>query len=202
MAEIRSFIAIELTQAVLDGLIAAQDELRADEWTDEVRWVRPEGIHLTLKFLGDVPANRVAAIGEAVKQAVASSRPFTIATEGLGVFPNWRRPRVIWVGLKGDVDQLLTLQEKVEQAMAELGFEPEGRRFHPHLTLGRVNRRASSGYQRRLGETLQRHTVQVVGQMQVKEVSLMRSQLNPRGAKYTQLGVYPLSLVVGRWGDG
>ncbi|MFQ5594093.1 MAG: RNA 2',3'-cyclic phosphodiesterase [Anaerolineae bacterium] len=202
MAEIRSFIAIELTQAVLDGLIKVQDELRADEWTDEVRWVRPEGIHLTLKFLGDVPANRIDAIGEAMERAVAGSRPFSITAEGLGVFPNWRRPRVVWVGLKGDVSQLHALQGKVEQSMAELGFEPEGRRFHPHLTLGRVNRRASSGYQRRLGEALQSHTVHVVGGMQVEEVSLMRSQLSPRGAKYTQLGVYPLSLVVGKGGDG
>ncbi|RME47375.1 MAG: RNA 2',3'-cyclic phosphodiesterase [Chloroflexi bacterium] len=194
MADIRSFIAIELAEELLSGLMKVQDELRADEWTDEVRWVRPEGIHLTLKFLGNVPAVRIEAIGDGVARAVAGIRPFTVTAEGLGVFPNWRRPRVIWVGVGGDTDQLLALQERVEQAMAELGFEPEGRRFHPHLTLGRVNQRAGAGYQRRLGEALQAHSVEMVGQMLVDRVSLMRSQLHPKGAVYTQLGVYPLDM--------
>lgn len=192
MAGIRSFIAIELTRDLLGSLIELQDELRADEWTDEVRWVRPEGIHLTLKFLGDVPVGRIEAIGDGVAQAVAGIQPFTVTAEGLGVFPNWRRPRVIWVGVGGDTHQLHVLQERVEQVMAELGFEPEGRPFHPHLTLGRVNRRVSSGYQRRLGEALRAYEVQMVGQMLVNEVSLMRSQLHPKGAIYTQLGAYPL----------
>ncbi|MFQ5859050.1 MAG: RNA 2',3'-cyclic phosphodiesterase [Anaerolineae bacterium] len=192
MAGIRSFIAVELTQDLLDSLIEIQDELRANEWADEIRWVRREGIHLTLKFLGDVPAGRIEAIGDGVAQAVAGVQPFTVTVEGLGVFPNWRRPRVIWIGVGGDTDRLHALQEKVEQAMAGLGFEPEGRPFHPHLTLGRVNRRASSGYQRRLGEALQAHDIQKVGQMLVDEVSLMRSQLHPKGAVYTQLGAYPL----------
>ncbi len=197
MAGIRSFIAIELTQDLLDGLIKVQDELRADEWTDEVRWVRRAGIHLTLKFLGDVPAGRIEAIGDGVAQALVGIHPFTVTAEGLGVFPNWRRPRVIWVGVGGDTEPLRVLQEQVEQAMAELGFEPERRPFHPHLTLGRVNQRAGSGYQRRLGEALQAHDVGMVGQMRVEEVSLMRSQLNPKGAIYTQLGAYALSSLMG-----
>jgi 2'-5' RNA ligase len=197
VAGIRSFIAIELTQDLLDGLIKVQDELRADEWTDEVRWVRRAGIHLTLKFLGDVPAGRIEAIGDGVAQALVGIHPFTVTAEGLGVFPNWRRPRVIWVGVGGDTEPLRVLQEQVEQAMAELGFEPERRPFHPHLTLGRVNQRAGSGYQRRLGEALQAHDVGMVGQMRVEEVSLMRSQLNPKGAIYTQLGAYALSSLMG-----
>lgn len=192
MAGIRSFIAVELAQDLLDGLMEVQDQLRTNEWTDEVRWVRPQGIHLTLKFLGDVPAGRIDAIGEGVARAVVGLRPFRVIAEGLGVFPNWRQPRVIWVGIEGDTEQLHTLQAKVEQAMAELGFEPERRPFHPHFTLGRVNQRAGSGYQRRLGEALQAYDVQTVGEMLVDEVSLMRSQLNPKGAIYTQLGVYPL----------
>lgn len=192
MAGIRSFIAIELTEDLLDGLMEVQDELRANEWADDIRWVRPEGIHLTLKFLGDVPAGRIDIIGEGVAQAVAGIGPFTVTAEELGVFPNWRRPRVIWIGIGGDTGKLHTLQENVERAMEELGFEPESRPFHPHFTLGRVNRRAGSGYKRRLGEALQDHAVDTVGQMRVEEVSLIRSQLNPKGAIYTQLGAYPL----------
>ncbi|MBS1251991.1 MAG: RNA 2',3'-cyclic phosphodiesterase [Anaerolineales bacterium] len=192
MAGIRSFIAIELAQDLLDGLMEVQDDLRANEWADQVRWVRPGGIHLTLKFLGDVPAGRIDAIGEGVAQAVAGTEPFTVTAEELGVFPNWRRPRVIWVGVGGKTGQLHTVQERVEKAMEDLGFEPERRSFHPHFTLGRVHRRAGSGYKRRLGEGLQDETVETVGQMWVEEVSLMRSQLKPSGAVYTQLGAYPL----------
>lgn len=193
MAGIRSFIAVELDQDVLDGLMGVQDELRTNEWADEIRWVRPEGIHLTLKFLGDVPAGRIDAISEGVAQAVAGIKPFTITAEELGVFPNWRRPRVIWIGVAGETDQLHALQERVEQAMEDLGFEPESRPFHAHFTLGRVNRHAGSGYRRRLGEALQAHVVQTVGQMLVDEVSLIRSQLHPKGAIYTQLSAHPLS---------
>lgn len=192
MAGIRSFIAIELSQDFLDGLIAVQDELRSEEWSDEVRWVRPEGIHLTLKFLGDVPKSRIDAIGDGVAQATAGIQPFTVTAEDLGVFPNWRRPRVLWVGVGDDTRQLHTLQEQVEQEMADLGFEPEGRAFHPHFTLGRVNRGAGNAYKRRLGEALQDYEVDRVGEMWVDEVSLMRSQLKPQGAVYTELGAYPL----------
>lgn len=190
--QIRSFIAIELDQALLDGLINVQDELRANEWADDVRWVRPEGIHLTLQFLGDVPAGRIQAISDGMTKAVAGIPPFTITAEGLGVFPNWRRPRVIWVGVGGETTPLHRLQEQIEKAMAELGFEPEGRPFHPHFTLGRVNPRAGAGHRRRLGEALQGYSVQKIGQMLVDRVSLMCSQLNPKGAIYTQLGVHPL----------
>lgn len=192
MAGIRSFIAIELPQEFLAGLMQVQEDLRTNAWAEEVRWVRPEGIHLTLKFLGDVPANRIDPISQAVAQAVAGIRPFTVTAEGLGVFPNWRRPRVIWVGVGGDTEVLHTLQAQVETAMAELGFEPESRPFHPHFTLGRVRQGVSSASQKRLGAALRTHVVQRVGRMLVEEVSLMRSQLNPQGAIYTQLGVYPL----------
>jgi 2'-5' RNA ligase len=99
---------------------------------------------------------------------------------------------VIWVGVKGEIEPLQRLQEAIEAAMEELGFQREGRPFHPHLTLGRVNRRAGGGYRRKLGEALQAYEVGEVGNMRVEEVALMRSQLHPKGAIYTQLAVHRL----------
>lgn len=192
MAGIRSFIAIELSEDVLGGLVAVQKALQSETWTDDVRWVRPTGIHLTLQFLGDVPSQRLSAIEHELTEAVTGVAPFTVTAQGLGVFPNWRRPRVIWIGLGGDTATLARLQSQIEDAMAGLGFEPENRRFHPHLTLGRVNQHASTSFQRQLGEELESYKVDRIGEMLVDEVSLMRSQLNPKGAIYTQLAAFPL----------
>ncbi len=194
MAMIRAFIAIELTEELLDRLVQVQEELRRDAWADQVRWVRPEGIHLTLKFLGNVPEDRIPAIEQALHQAITETgvEPFTLRAGGLGAFPNFRRPAVIWVGVQGEVEPLQRLQEAIEAAMEELGFQREDRPFHPHLTLGRVHRRAGSGYRRKLGEALQAYDVGEVGDMQVEEVTLMRSQLHPKGAIYTQLAVHRL----------
>ena len=128
-----------------------------------------------------------------MRQAAAGTPPFTLTVEGLGVFPNWRRPQVIWIGIGGETETLLQLQTQIEQAMATLDFEPENRPFHPHLTLGRVNRRAGAQYRRQLGEALQSYAVPLLGQLHVQEVSLMRSQLNPKGAIYTRIAAYPLA---------
>jgi 2'-5' RNA ligase len=193
MAGIRSFIAIELTENVLGGLVAVQEALDSEAWTDDVRWVRPTGIHLTLKFLGNVPAERLDGIEDALSEAARGVTPFTVIAQGLGVFPNWRRPRVIWIGVGGETDTLHQLQSQVEEAMADLGFEPEKRPFHPHFTLGRVNQNASTSFRRRLGEELEAYRVDQIGGMLVDEVSLMRSQLNPKGAIYTQLAAFPLT---------
>ncbi len=194
MATIRCFIAIELSEELLERLAALQTALRQDEWTDQVRWVRPEGIHLTLKFLGNVPEARISAINQAIREAIAAAGvgPFTLRVVGLGAFPNFRRPNVIWVGVENEIERLQRLQEAIEVAMERLGFQREERPFHPHLTLGRVNRRAGSGYRRKLGEVLQAQQVGEVGRIRVEQVSLMRSQLHPQGAIYTQLAAHPL----------
>jgi len=194
MATIRCFIAIELSQELRDRVAAIQASLQRDEWSDQVRWVRPENVHLTLKFLGNVPEERITAINQAIREAIAvvGVVPFTLRVVGLGAFPNFRRPAVIWVGVEDGIERLLRLQEGIEAAMERLGFQREDRPFHPHLTLGRVNRRASSGYRRKLGEALQARQVGEIGYMRVEEISLMRSQLHPQGAIYTQLATHPL----------
>lgn len=190
MDTVRTFVAIELTPQLLRRLGALQDRLRQDVPAGLVRWVRPEGIHLTLKFLGEVPAGRVDEIATAMRDACAGHKPFSFSIAGLGCFPGFRRPRVIWVGVDEPGGVLNALQRDVEEAMQGLGFAPERRPFSPHLTLGRVKGRAPAAV-RALGEYVARAEVKV-GEMKASEVSLMRSDLRPGGAVYTRLAVAPL----------
>lgn len=190
MNTVRAFIAIELDRQLCAKLGDLQDRLRADVPPGLVRWVRPEGIHLTLKFLGDVPAEKVSEIARAVQQACEKHVSFECTVSGLGCFPDAVRPRVIWVGIQEPGGTLLALQRDVDRALSALGFEPEQRPFHPHLTLGRVkshDREAVAA----LGEYVSRARVNV-GSIQASAVHLMRSDLLPGGAVYTTLAVSDL----------
>ena len=191
MDTIRSFIAVELSSELLARLGDLQARMRGDLPSGLVRWVRPGGIHLTLKFLGDVPAKESKAIAEAVRTACAPHPPFSFSVGGMGCFPNSRRPRVVWVGVEESSGTLARLQRDAERALKPLGFPAEKRAFSPHLTLGRVKGRDQSAIQA-LGEYVDRASVKV-GHMQVTSVHLMRSELLPGGAVYTELAVAPLS---------
>ncbi len=193
MKQIRTFIAIELDETIKDALADLQGQLKAKVPQGSVRWVRPEGIHLTLKFLGDVPADRIEEVEQALTQAGVGFSSFLFSVGGLGCFPNPRRPRVVWVGVQEDSGTLPRLQKAIDDAMEKLGFPPEGRRFHAHLTLGRTQRRASSGDVRRLGQLVGETDIgESLGQMEARSVNLMKSDLRPTGAVYTQLAAAKL----------
>ncbi len=193
MKQIRTFIAIELDEAIKVALVDLQGQLKAKVPQGSVRWVKPGGIHLTLKFLGDVPANRIGEVERALTQACVRFRCFSFSVGGIGCFPNPRRPRVVWVGVREESGTLLRLQKAIEDAMEKLGFPPERRRFHAHLTLGRTRRRASSSDVRRLGQLVSETDMgESLGQMEAWAVSLMKSDLRPTGAVYTQLAAVKL----------
>ena len=192
MEQIRTFIAIKLDETINAALADLQGQLKAKVPQGSVRWVKPEGIHLTLKFLGDVPANRIEDVKRALIQACAGFPAFSFSVGGLGCFPNPRRPRVVWVGVQEESGTLKRLQKAIEDGMEKLGFAPEGRRFHAHLTLGRTQRRASSGDVRRLGQLVSEAEIGPLGQMEARAVSLMKSDLKPTGAVYTQLAAAKL----------
>jgi 2'-5' RNA ligase len=191
MDTLRTFIAVELTPPILDELADLQARMVEDVPAGLVRWVRPAGIHLTLKFLGEVPVGQVDAIAAAMREACAPHGPFRLSIQGLGCFPNARRPRVVWVGVDEPTGVLIALQRDVERALRPLGFRPEGRQFSPHLTLARVKGRDRDAVEA-LGEYVGRARVRV-GEMAVAAVHLMRSELLPGGAVYTALAVAPLS---------
>jgi 2'-5' RNA ligase len=187
MKTLRTFIAVELDQELRAKLRDLQGQLDSQVAPRSVRWVRPEGIHLTLKFLGDTPLDRIEGVKDAVSRAAGSVRPFTFAVGGLGCFPNTSRPRVVWVGLQEVTGNLSQLKRAVETEVAPLGFPTEGRAFHPHLTLGRVNRRASNSEVREIGEIVASSAIGTLDEMEVTAVSYIQSDLLPSGAVYTNL---------------
>lgn len=187
MSTVRTFIAIELDEELRTNLGRLQASLRQQISPRSVRWVRPEGIHLTLKFLGDTPQEKVPAIQDALAEATAAVEPFRFSVGGLGCFPNPRRPRVVWVGLQEVTGRLVRLRDAVEAHVAPLGFPTERRSFSPHLTLGRVQRHASKSEVREIGELVATSAIGTIDEMAVTAVSFIKSDLRPSGAVYTTL---------------
>lgn len=189
---LRLFVAVELGEAALAALASLQEDLRR-QGLEGLRWVRPEGVHLTLKFLGETPAERLPAIEAALGRAVAGVLPHVLRLDGLGTFGSRRSPRVLWVGLQGDLEELGRLQQQVESALAQAGFPKEDRRFSPHLTLARVRPETAGALSERIARALAA-AQPPEATIAVREVSLMRSTLGPGGAVYDRLAAFPLAL--------
>ncbi|HEX5505276.1 MAG TPA: RNA 2',3'-cyclic phosphodiesterase [Thermomicrobiales bacterium] len=182
----RLFVAVELSEEARGALAEAQAACR--RCALPVRWVDPQGAHLTVKFLGAVEPERVAALTDALATIVTGHRPFLLWTGPTGAFPSPRRPRVLWLGVTGPTDCLDDLQQDVEFALHGLGFPLEGRPFRPHLTLGRVRDGAApdaAGLTRALEEA--RHLAPAP--LPVRDLRLMRSELGRGGPRYTTLAV-------------
>ena len=187
MTTLRTFIAVELDEGLVGKLLDLQDRLRGQVAPRSIRWVRPEGIHLTLKFLGETRPDQVKAVKVALDRAASAVRPFAFTVGGMGCFPNTRRPRVIWVGLYEPAGTLSRLRDAVESHVAPLGFPTEKRPFRPHLTLGRVQRYASKSEVREVGEVIAASEIGTLDEMRVGQVSYIKSDLRPGGAVYTTL---------------
>jgi RNA 2',3'-cyclic 3'-phosphodiesterase len=183
---IRSFIAVELPEAVKTGLQQLQTQLTLPRYSF-VKCVSPEGIHLTLKFLGNISAQKVTEITRVMEQASQGVNPFQLQLTEVGAFPNMRRPRVVWVGIKGDVDKLVDWQQRLDNGLVPLGFAKEARPFTPHLTLARLRENCSAGDTLQFGEMLTSSHVDVDYKFTVASLNLMRSQLFPTGAVYSSL---------------
>jgi 2'-5' RNA ligase len=184
---LRLFIAIELTAHVKQGLARAQDDLKRQLPPKVVRWTQAEGIHLTLKFLGDTPQDKVQAIVQGITAAGAGFSPFSFDVAGFGCFPNPRKANVLWVGVPEMPKALAGLQRAVDLHVHALGYERESRAFSPHLTLGRVNKSISPSDQQKLAEVIARTQVAQLGTVPVHEIILFQSVLQPTGSVYTTL---------------
>ena len=179
---IRSFIAIGLPEATRQTLAAVQKHLKQSG--AGVRWVKPSSIHLTLKFLGNIHPTQVEDIALAVAQEVRDEPPITLGAAGLGAFPGRRKPRVIWIGMEGEVQRLTRIQARVENALEPLGFVREKRPFRPHLTIGRVkdHRKLQA-----LIDAMAELKIPKFDSFDVTEIILYKSDLRPTGAIYTKL---------------
>jgi RNA 2',3'-cyclic 3'-phosphodiesterase len=184
---LRAFVAAELPEDLLKAVDAVQADLRRRGV--RVRWTRPENVHLTLKFLGDLPAVRVADVTDAMRSAAAGHDAFRLAAAGIGVFPGLRRPRVLWAGLSGAVAALERLQQALDDRLAAAGIPREARGFHGHLTLGRFGEGAAAGP---VADALSVYAAQGFGSFEVRELVLFQSDLRPRGPVYTALARAPL----------
>jgi len=187
----RLFTALELPAPLQARLAALQTAFSAQLPPRAVRWVKPDGIHLTLKFYGDVRAERVPefwdGLARAADRAGAAAASIPLTLRGLGVFPSPSRPQVLWVGLDGDLAPVHRLQAAVEAEAEALGYPPEARPFAPHLTLGRVRARLSPAELESLLAFLRRAHAEPLGEFLPSALSLMSSDRRPMGAVYSAL---------------
>jgi 2'-5' RNA ligase len=183
---VRAFICIDIPRTVKDKIGALQNELKS--FDAQVSWVKTPNIHITLRFLGGIPDSQIDPTVNVCHRAARIVRPFELEVGGVGCFPSRRSPRVLWVGIAEVPDDLRLLYESIEDSLAGIGFEKERRRFAPHLTIGRLRSQQNA---MPLVEALQRHGL-ASERFQVKEIIVMRSDLNPKGAVYTPLAVIPI----------
>lgn len=186
MALIRCFIAFELPGALKTELADLMAGLKRRS-PSIVRWVDPQGIHVTLKFLGEVSQELLPEIETAMAEAAKLSHPFQLGVNGTGAFPNLNRPQLAWVGVNGEMEKLNALQKAVEANLETLGFPKEKRAYSPHLTLGRVRNEAPDYDRQRLGKLLSATTFTSAVPVKVTEVHLIRSQLTQTGPIYTMM---------------
>jgi len=184
----RLFVAINLPDDVRQSMWNSAASLRGQNFP--VKWVGPDSLHLTLKFLGEVPEQRVNELSEGLDRAVVGTAPFELPISGSGAFPSPRRASVIWMGCES-VAALQQIQQNMEAEMAGAGFPRESRSFHPHFTLGRVRRDTRPAALGGLADQLQR--LHFESQPVLESVDLMQSELSRSGARYTRLHAATLS---------
>ena len=189
--QVRVFVALDIPPGDKLRLTEAIAQLK-QTITSGVRWVDPQGIHLTLKFLGNIDAGLVDSVQQAMAHASLDASRFNLQLSGLGVFPNQRQPRVLWAGVNGDLDSLGVLQEKVDEQLARLGFAKERRSFNPHLTLGRVRDGTPPNLCQQIVATMGNSRLTGGEAWEVAEIHLIRSTITPQGARYTSMGSQPL----------
>ena len=181
---LRVFLALPLApsfQSEISPLI-----VRLKKQYPKIRWVSPESIHITLHFFGSVSEEDIPRIASIVTPLTAAAPPLEVSLQGLGVFPNFSRPRVIWLGMHGDIDLLNTLQQKLEEGFRKSGFPCEDRDFKPHLTLGRLkDSKPCPG--------IEQVEFPATETKQINEIVLFQSHLTPQGAQYEIISTYALS---------
>jgi 2'-5' RNA ligase len=185
---IRAFLAIDPPEDILQAMSRLQEKLKR-EIGGRISWTKPQGQHLTLKFFGDISTEDVKNICSAVQNRVASGQSLNLKIEKLGVFPDARRPRVIWCGVTGDVEKLSVLQKQLDSDFAAISFPMEDRPFRAHLTLGRI--KDSHGLTG-ISEALTKNSAFAAGEFNCTELILFQSKLSPKGAVYTKLAEFVL----------
>lgn len=185
METIRAFIAIELPPEIIKKIAEIQDRFKALNL--DATWVKPSNIHLTLKFLGNINPQLLSKVKEVIVESLPPVPEFSISLGTVGVFPNIKQPRVLWIGVEETHQQLILLKSNIDKGLEPLGFEIDRKKFSPHLTLGRIK---SAKGKSRLREMIQSFEKMDAEAIKVSSVKLMQSQLTPRGSIYTVLQAF------------
>lgn len=189
MNKLRTFIAIELSDEVKQTIQDVEDSLKV--LGCDIKWVRPEIAHLTLKFLGDVASDTIETIDRVLQESVQGLPPIQTQLTSLGIFPDIRRPRVLWIGLEDKEGRIKQLAESVETALGNIGFRKEEREFKPHITIGRLR---SSKNAIQLAEAIRGFTVPAGRRQSIENITLFKSTLTPTGPIYEVLKKFSGSL--------
>ena len=189
--KIRSFIALPIPDPVRDLLRGTIKNLD-DGMGGRIRWVRPEGIHLTLKFMGDIDVTVINKLLSLLPEVANGFTPFELTMAQLGCFPNNRRPRVLWAGVKGNLSALRDLHIAIDSLAGNIGLPREDREFSPHLTLGRVNRNLSESHIRHIGNLIKTTNLPDSPSWINQTIDLMRTELDPAGSRHYLVESFPL----------
>ncbi|WP_319409617.1 RNA 2',3'-cyclic phosphodiesterase [uncultured Desulfosarcina sp.] len=186
---LRAFVAVMVPDAVAVFIRQVQAQLQLPGMN--IRWVAAKNIHLTLKFLGDMDPSRVPEVAAQMDAAAGTIRPFSLAAKGVGVFPNLRRARVLWVGLTGDLDRLKAIQATLESGLESVGFRREPRDFGAHLTIGRIRERTDA---KMIGASMDQLKDTASDGFHVDRLVLFKSILKPNGPEYSLLHTSHLAI--------
>lgn len=186
---IRTFLAIDIPKEITDSMEKIQYRLRNSLKEGMIRWTKPNSVHLTIKFFGSISDRDIEHITGLLKDSVKGFKPFELTAEKVGVFPNARQPRVLWLGITGGDNSFMTLQKQIDDDLHGIGFPREERPFRPHLTLGRT--KAHRGIEG-LSGVLEEFKDYRAGTFPAAGLTLYRSDLRPEGPIYTKLGYFPL----------
>ncbi len=186
---IRSFLAFEIPDEIKETVLSIYKGLKESEL--DIRWVREENIHLTVVFMGNVQEKDIDAIEKEVKKVCSKYAPFRIKVKGAGVFSNLRNARVLWIGVKGDIERMSYFRNSLQKKLKPFGIKEESRSFSPHLTVGRF--RKGFNDPKRLKELIEKFKDIESSEVILKELSLFKSDLRPDGAVYTKLNSWPIN---------
>ena len=186
---IRSFIAFELPENIISSIGKLQKQIKCHGL--DARWVRPENIHLTLKFLGDITKTDMESAGGTIIETAKGYAPIFLSAKGIGIFPNIKRPRVIWAGIAGQISTLVGLQRELDENLESIGFAKEKRLFKGHLTLGRIKKKIPL---KRLSDAIKKFEEFESEIFTADQIILFKSVLKPSGPVYTKLLIANLTV--------
>ena len=186
MTHIRAFIALNLPQPIQDSIEKESFRLQKILGQEILRWTPIQNMHLTLKFLGNIPINHIDFLKQILTQIADSHSAFDLQIGGHGSFPSLKLPRVIWLGVQSSAG-LMSVQKNVEEAVTKLGYEKEARAFSPHLTLGRVKQNIPQSDLQKIRTALQMFQLGKIDSARVDSIHLYQSELHSEGSVYTKL---------------